>query len=433
MNIKKTLLTTLLASAMCLSPFVFSACPSMDFTGDSKVDVADFAVFAEQWMQEGVKPYSDLTRADIIAMETDMSTAAIDASNGNEFMPGSYFIYKTSEGRFGKFMVENYEPATTNHRLTLRWMTYNGNGSVYTYGSGLAINGTYLCDLDSGQQTVEETGSDWFWNMLTSTTRRVDARNSAKFKLMHRAKAPAGMTWVYINDRGVAGQECFNGFMSRCEITNAQYCQFLNAALGSGDIAISTLGGYNVIGAKGSETGDDFAGKYYYNLNGAGSSFNGAINGGAARVNYTGGSFTVDSGFENHPVTYVSWYGAMAFCNYYGYRLPTEWQWQAAADYYGDYNYGCGVTIGYGSANIFGSVHPEGTTAVGTFGYWGYGMADMAGNVWEWTSSPNGNYYFVRGGCWANHFEVCLVSSQYHRSPADREYFLGFRVCRLVF
>lgn len=420
----------LAAALLCLSCVSRAACPSMDVTGDCTVDLADFAVFAGQWLQEGVKSYADLTRADILAMEADMSTASIDASNGNEFMPGTYFIYKTSEGRFGKMMVEYYEPTTTNHRLTVRWVTYEGNGSVYTYGTGLAVNGTYLCDLDSGQQAAGEAGPDWFWNMLTVRTRRLDTRNGAKFKLMHRAKSPAGMTWVYINDPGAAGQESFNGFMSRCEITNAQYCQFLNAALASGDIVVSSNYGYNVIGANGSGAGDDYAGKYYYSLNGAGSSFNGAINGGAARIHYSGSSFTVDSGFEEHPVTYVSWYGAMAFCNYYGYRLPTEWEWHAAADYHGDYTYGCGNTIAYTTANVFGSVHPDGTTAVGAFGYWGYGLADMAGNVWEWTSSPNGNYYFVRGGCWVNHFEVCLVSSQYHRAPADRDYFLGFRVCR---
>lgn len=422
----------ILAAVLCIGGTVSAACPSMDVTGDCKVNLLDFAAFAAQWLQEGVKPYSELTRTEIAAMEAEMSTASIDASDGNEFMPGTYVIYKTNEGRFGKFIVDNYEPTgpTVNHKLTIRWVTYDGNGSVYTYGSGLAINGTYRCDLDLGQETTEYAVSDWFWNMLTSTTRRLESTNSAKFKLMHRAKAPAGMTWVYINDRGVAGQECFNGFMSRCEITNAQYCQFLNAALVSGDIDISRTSGYNVIGANGSGAGDDYAGQFYYNLNGAGSSFNGAINGGAARINYTSGLFTVDSGFENHPVTYVSWYGAMAFCNYYGYQLPTEWQWQAAADSYGDFNYGCGTGISNSIANFYDSMHPDGTTPVGTFGYWGYGLADMAGNVFEWTRSPNGNYYFIRGGGWTNFHEGCLVSNQSWQGTGTREYFLGFRVCR---
>ena len=122
---------------------------------------------------------------------------------------------------------------------------------------------------------------------------------------------------------------------------------------------------------------------------------------GAARINWTGTSFTVDAGFENHPVTYVSWYGATAFASYYGYRLPSEWEWQAVADYDGSYNYGCGTTINNSIANYQGSIHPDGTTVGGAFGIYGYGLADMAGNVWEWTSSPYGsNLYALRGGFW---------------------------------
>ena len=44
-------------------------------------------------------------------------------------------------------------------------------------------------------------------------------------------------------------------------------------------------------------------------------------------------------------MTYVTWYGATAICNYYGYRLPTELEWQAVADYEGEFNYGCGIDI----------------------------------------------------------------------------------------
>ena len=235
------------------------------------------------------------------------------------------------------------------------------------------------------------------------------------------------MEWVYIEDPG------FNGYMSKYETTNAQYCQFLNEALASGDI---TVDGNTVYGASGSNGGADFVGQVYYMLDGPGGTSGGATNGGAPRINYCSGSFTVDSGFENHPVTYVSRYGATAFCNYYGFRLPTEWEWRAVADYDGNFSYGCGRTINNNIANYEGSTHPHGTTVVGAFGTYGYGMADMAGNVWEWTSSCwysdcRENWAVLRGGSWFNSAVDCFVSVRAgYITPDFTGYGLGFRVCR---
>jgi hypothetical protein len=240
-----------------------------------------------------------------------------------------------------------------------------------------------------------------------------------------------GMTWVSISDPGVSGHEGFTGEMSKYETTNDQYCQFLNAALASGDITFDTDDVNNVVGANGTNSGADFVGQVYYYLAGQGMTGNGATNGGAARIHYSGGLFTVDSGFENHPVTYVSWYGARAFCNYYGYRLPTEWEWEAVADYGGSYTYGCGTTINNSIANYWGSTHPDGTTIVGSFGTYGYGMADMAGNVYEWTSSICcDDWPFMCGGDWYDFAYWCSVSSRFARSRDLIDYYVGFRACR---
>lgn len=235
---------------------------------------------------------------------------------------------------------------------------------------------------------------------------------------------PTGMVWVRIDDPGISGHEGFNGYMSKYETTNAQYCQFLNAAKASGDIIVS---GSAVYGASGFNSGADFIDQVYYNLAGLGWTYNGATNGGAARINWTGSSFIVDSGFENHPVTYVSWFGSTAFASYYGWRLPTEWEWQAIADFDGSYNYGCGTTVNNIMANYYNSTHSNGTTVVGAFGMYGYGMCDMAGNVWEWTSSIySGSYRVYRGGGWCE--GDCLVLSRYGSILYGVGYNLGFRV-----
>jgi hypothetical protein len=232
------------------------------------------------------------------------------------------------------------------------------------------------------------------------------------------------MVWVSIGDAGIGGgHEGFYGQMSKYETTNAQYCHYLNTAKATGDIIVS---GTLVKGANGSNGGADFVNTSYYDLAWAGY-------GGAARINYNSGSgiFTVDIGFENHPVNCVSWYGATAFCNYYGWRLPTEWEWQAVADYTGSFVYGCGETISISMANYDASVHPYGTTAVGAFGTYGYGMCDMAGNVQEWTSTVTAlGDIVLRGGNFHLGYSYCAVASQITYKPNYIYSFFGFRVCR---
>jgi formylglycine-generating enzyme required for sulfatase activity len=240
-----------------------------------------------------------------------------------------------------------------------------------------------------------------------------------------------GMTWVSIDDPGIGGDhEGFNGQMSKYETTNAQYCEFLNAA----DVNVYTnIDNYNQVYA----TSDYSHSQPYYNLDGPGENYDLAEYGGKARINYSGGSFTVDSGFENHPVTYVSCYGATAFCNYYGYRLPTEWEWQAVADYDGTYIYGCGVNINNTIANYYGSDHPDGTTIVGSMGDslgYGYGMCDMAGNVFEWTSTSDSPPYesqrVLCGGSWMDNRDHCKVSYVRSIIPWSWGCFTGFRACK---
>ena len=228
------------------------------------------------------------------------------------------------------------------------------------------------------------------------------------------------MTWKDVNEPGFVGQ------MSKYETTNDQYCEFLNAALASGDIIVETDN--YIYGAAGSNDGTDFAGYVYYDLEGSGFTTDRATNGGAARITYDGSAFQVEGGFGNHPATYVSWYGAAAFCDYYGYRLPTESEWQAVADYDGTFTYGCGTSINTGIANYRTASHPNGTVAVGSVGApsgYGYEMYDMAGNATEWT---DGGYLY--GGFWAVTANLCKVSSYFDNSADTTNHGSGFRACR---
>ena len=250
------------------------------------------------------------------------------------------------------------------------------------------------------------------------------------------------ITWVYIEDPGIGGYKGFTGYMSKYETTNAQFAQYLNSAKASGAV---TVNANYVIGSSG-----PYSFQNYYRLDGSGVTYNGATNGGAARINYSEGIFTVDSGFENHPVTFVSWYGATAFASYYGWRLPTEWEWQGVADYDGSYTHATGSAL-YDSEKFLANYqangdnnfapndlpyHPwvvYGTSEVGYFGKFGYGLADMAGNVWEWTSSlwdPQYSYRLLRGGSWKAIDPYCRVSMRWGNYPDFVDSSIGFRVCR---
>jgi formylglycine-generating enzyme required for sulfatase activity len=242
---------------------------------------------------------------------------------------------------------------------------------------------------------------------------------------------PCNLVWVDINDPGVAGHEGFAGYMSKYETTNAQYCEYLNAAKSDGLITVYSNSVYAVSDTSHSQVYfDTYAADSY------------------SQITYSGGVFSVRSregySMANHPVVNVSWYGATAFCNYCGYRLPTEWEWQAVADYDGSYTYGCGTTINQSKANYYdydyGYANPLGlssypfTSPVDHFSSYGYGMNDMAGNAWEWTSSCyyagcDYGYRVLRGGGWSCNDRVCAVSLR-DGYPGDSNGDVGFRVCR---
>ena len=100
------------------------------------------------------------------------------------------------------------------------------------------------------------------------------------------------------------------------------------------------------------------------------------------------------NGKANHPVD-VSWYAAMAYAGWVGKRLPTEAEWEYAArgGLVGK-KYPWGDVIDSGRAN-YSEGGSKDTTAVGKYPPNGYGLYDMAGNVWEWCLDEyNKDFYF---------------------------------------
>ena len=264
--------------------------------------------------------------------------------------------------------------------------------------------------------------------------------------------------------------------MSKYEITNQQYCDYLNSAYPA---QIKVVSG--VVYAA-----DDTSNSYppYCNTSSGVSPHH-------SQINYSVGVFSVNikngtTDMSYHPMVEVSWYGSTAYCNWKsqqeglqqcydpnfvcdfsknGYRLPTEAEWEYAArggEHSPYYRFPWGDSIDGSMANYAESGDPYetgtypwttpigyydgGQTPAGTNMANGYGLYDVAGNVWEWcndwygsySSSPqtnptgpaSGTLRVCRGGYWSTDDGRCRVArrSNYYGNPSYLVNRFGFRV-----
>lgn len=170
-------------------------------------------------------------------------------------------------------------------------------------------------------------------------------------------------------------------------------------------------------------------------------------------------------GGQNRPVTNVSWYQTLKWCNARsekegltpvykvgadvyrtgdsvptvdatanGYRLPSEKEWEFAARggvQTNGYEYsGSSVinAVAWYSGNSAGSTQDVATKQANELG-----ISDMSGNVWEWCFDDwngSGSGRVVRGGGWSGSAGGCRVALRGYDTPANAYYDVGFRVAR---
>lgn len=241
---------------------------------------------------------------------------------------------------------------------------------------------------------------------------------------------PGGMFWMgdrfgKTSDNPLHQVELSAYRIGQHEVTNREYCAFLNSSNPNEDLL-----------------------REWIDLDGKGGT------GERSRIQNMHGIYTVENGYDDFPVLFVSWFGAVAYCKWAGGRLPTEAEWEYSAiggvaekdhpNYSGGSMEAPVDQVAWYSGNSRRQVH-----AVKGLKPNSMDLYDLSGNVAEWCAdiyapilpsetalkNPAGPVNasgdrVIRGGSWQDQARLCQVFYRGKRNPREKTDYIGFRIAK---
>lgn len=313
-------------------------------------------------------------------------------------------VTATQRNDDSKLVDVYYNLADADNDLCTVWVVISANGGSTWDVPAMTFTGAIGKNTSPGpsKHVVWDAGRDIPGKTGSAFKARVYADDGKNTPMV---LVPSG----YYKVDGSTNQYVAAYMVDKYEVTNTQYCEFLNDA----DPTSLYWTSSQEITRFGS------SGTYYY---------------------------TVVAGKENYPVQYASFNDATAYANWksqktgQSYHLPDKYQWQKAAGWdpvqnllwtYGfqsntidctrcNYNNCKGVPMAVGFYNGINA----GTVNSPSY----YGCYDMSGNLWEWTTELSGSNRVIRGGGWYYVATYCTVTDVYNSSPSSRSSYIGFRL-----